>query len=304
MSSEIAKAQEIKRLTTPLKFRDSKAYDSEGNLIKCVETLSEVKFIIEPKEGILTDDEILQYAPDSKAASKIMLNRGFGSFNDALLVHESLPWYLGIYYVILIGILIPISYQRNLYGVIFLLILFIVPLIYAYLVLNLKRSTTKRITGKTKQKIQKTEEIETKNPKFEQKSHDLLKDYEREVNNLKVAFEVKEKVVRNLIEKRFTPPQITHDKFMATVDSCHKIFYTQSEECLNIIELAEDDTPRIRQELNNKINIMKRIINQIEDLTNELVINISSDSHSKDEVNVLLEDMEDLIDSVKDYKSD
>ena len=49
---------------------------------------------------------------------------------------------------------------------------------------------------------------------------------------------------------------------------------------------------------------MKRIINQIEDLTNELVINISSDSHSKDEVDVLLEDMENLVDSVKDYKSD
>lgn len=304
MSSEIAKAQEIKRLTTPLKFRDSKAYDSEGNLIKCVETLSEVKFIIEPKEGILTDDEILQYAPDSKVASKIRLDRGIGSFNDALLVHESLPWYLGIYYVILISIFIPISYQRNLLGVFVLLILFIVPLVYAYAVLNLKKSTSKRITGKTKQKIQSSQVDKTEEQKFEQKSIYSLKEYEREISNLKVAFEVKEKVVRNLIEKRFAPPQLTYDKFISTVDSCHKIFNAQAESCSNIISLAGEDTPRIRQELNSKINIMKRIINQIEDLTNELVINISSDSQSKDEVNVLLEDMEDLIDSVKDYKSD
>jgi len=304
MSSEIAKAQEIKRLTTPLKFRDSKAYDSEGNLIKCVETLSEVKFIIEPKEGILTDDEILQYAPDSKVASKIRLDRGIGSFNDALLVHESLPWYLGIYYVILISIFIPISYQRNLLGVFVHLILFIVPLVYAYAVLNLKKSTSKRITGKTKQKIQSSQVDKTEEQKFEQKSIYSLKEYEREISNLKVAFEVKEKVVRNLIEKRFAPPQLTYDKFISTVDSCHKIFNAQAESCSNIISLAGEDTPRIRQELNSKINIMKRIINQIEDLTNELVINISSDSQSKDEVNVLLEDMEDLIDSVKDYKSD
>lgn len=304
MSSEIAKAQEIKRLTTPLKFRDSKAYDSEGNLIKCVETLSEVKFIIEPKEGILTDDEILQYAPDSKVASKIRLDRGIGSFNDALLVHESLPWYLGIYYVILISIFIPISYQRNLLGVFVLLILFIVPLVYAYAVLNLKKSTSKRITGKTKQKIQSSQVDKTEEQKFEQKSIYSLKEYEREISNLKVAFEVKEKVVRNLIEKRFAPPQLTYDKFISTVDSCHKIFNAQAESCSNIISLAGEDTPRIRQELNSKINIMKRIINQIEDLTNELVINISSDSQSKDEVNVLLEDMKDLIDSVKDYKSD
>ena len=300
MSSEIAKAQEIKRLTTPLKFKDSKAYDSEGNLIKCVETLSDVRFIIEPREGILTDDEILQYAPDSKAASKIRLDRGFGDISDALLVHESLPWYLGIYYVILFSILIPISYHRNFSGLIVLLILFIVPLIYAYAVLNLKRSAPRIIAEKTKKRIQKADEVKS----FEPESFDKLKMYENEIKNLKVAFEVKEKVVRNLIEKRFEPPQLTYDKFIATVDSCSKIFNNQADSSLEIIELAVDDTPGIRRELDNKINIMKRIINQIEDLTNELVINISSDSHSKDEVDVLLEDMENLVDSVKDYKSD
>ena len=305
MSGEITKTQEIKRLTTPLKFRDSKAYDCEGNLIKCVETLSDVRFIIEPRSGILTDDEILQYAPDSKAASKIRLDRGIGNIQDALLVHESLPWYLGIYYVVLIGILIPISYHRNSLGLIVILVLFIVPLVYAYMVLNLKRSAPKRITQKAKGKIQKsTEDVDFEKQKVEPQGRNLLMDYEMEVNNLKVVFDVKEKVVCELIEKRFTPPQITYDKFMATVKSCNKIFYSQADACSNIIELANEDTPRIRQELNNKINIMKRIINQIEDLTNELVININSDSNSKDEVNVLLEDMEDLVDSVKDYKSD
>ena len=299
MSSEIAKAQEIKRLTTPLKFEDSKAYDSEGNLIKCVETLSDVRFIIEPREGILTDDEILQYAPDSKAASKIRLDRGFSDISDALLVHESLPWYLGIYYVILFSI-----YHRNFSGLIVLLILFIVPLIYAYAVLNLKRSAPRRIAEKTKKRIQKADEVKIEDSSFEPESFDTLKMYENEIKNLKVAFEVKEKVVRNLIEKRFEPPQLTYDKFIATVDSCSKIFNNQADSSLEIIELAVDDTPGIRRELDNKINIMKRIINQIEDLTNELVINISSDSHSKDEVDVLLEDMENLVDSVKDYKSD
>ncbi|WP_407410128.1 hypothetical protein [Methanobrevibacter sp.] len=304
MSSEIAKAQEIKRLTTPLKFKDSKAYDSDGNLIKCVETLSDVRFTIEPREGILSDDEILQYAPDSKAASKVRLDRGFGDISDALLVHESLPWYLGIYYVILISVLIPISYNRDFLGLIVLLILFIAPLIYAYAVLNLKRSAPRRIAEKTKRKIQKADEVKIEESRFEPESFDTLKMYENEIKNLKVAFEVKDKVVRNLIEKRFEPPQLTYDKFIANVDSCSKIFNTQADSSLEIIELAVDDTPAIRRELDNKINIMKRIINQIEDLTNELVINISSDSHSKDEVDVLLEDMENLVDSVKDYKSD
>jgi hypothetical protein len=46
---------------------------------------------------------------------------------------------------------------------------------------------------------------------------------------------------------------------------------------------------------------MKAIINQIEDLTNELVINISSDEESTDEVKNLIDEMENLIDSVKEY---
>ena len=43
MTAKITKAQEIKRLTTPLTFKQSRAYDCEGNLIGCVETLSDVK---------------------------------------------------------------------------------------------------------------------------------------------------------------------------------------------------------------------------------------------------------------------
>ena len=45
---------------------------------------------------------------------------------------------------------------------------------------------------------------------------------------------------------------------------------------------------------------MKQIINQIEELTNELVININ-DNQTSDEVKNLLDDMENLIDSVKEY---
>jgi hypothetical protein len=46
MTAKITKAQEIKRLTTPLTFKQSRAYDCEGNLIGCVETLSDVKYVM------------------------------------------------------------------------------------------------------------------------------------------------------------------------------------------------------------------------------------------------------------------
>ena len=302
MTAKITKAQEIKRLTTPLTFKQSRAYDCEGNLIGCVETLSEVKYVIEPRPGILTDSEIMQYAPDSRAASQIRLDRGIGDVSDVLLVHESLPWLLGIYYLILIVITIPTLFIRNLLFAVILLVLFIVPLVYAYSIFNIKRKRPSKVSQDKKTTAKKSADESVNAEVIEDNHIESLDKYENEISNLKVLFEVKENVVRKLIEKKFKPPQITYDKFMKMVDSCNKLFYSQADTASNIIDLAVEDTPRIRQEIENKIDSMKKIINQIEDLTNELVININSDSESQGEVQVLLDDMEDLISSVKDYK--
>ena len=297
MTIEHSKAHEIKRLTTPLTFQNSKAYDSDGKVIGCSETLSDVRFVVEPREGILTQDEILQYAPQSKAASKIRLNRGFGDLQDILYIHESLPWILGLYYMVLICITLPIVYVKNTIWMFAVLVLYIIPLLYAYRVFNVKRY--KKISNKS-HKDSTASKTDVKSQTVEDEGLESLKIYEKEVNNLKILFEVKESVVRDLIKKRFEPPQLTYDKFIKIIDNSHKLFYTQADAALNIIRLAADDTPRVRKEINNKIDSMKTIINQIESLTNELVINIS-DEESSQEVQNLLEDMENLIDSVKEY---
>jgi hypothetical protein len=128
-----------------------------------------------------------------------------------------------------------------------------------------------------------------------------LKRYEDEVNNLKVEYDAKEKVVVNLIEKSFAPPQITYDKFMTTVNNCNKVFNNQVDSALNIVKLTTRETPRIDTELENKISNMKAIISNIDDLTNELIINLSSNKKSNSDVENLFDDMKDLIDSVKKY---
>ena len=157
MSIETPKANEIKRLTTPLTFKDFKAYDSNGKLLKCSETLSDVRFIVEPKENLLNDNEILQFAPESKSASKIRLNRGIGDFQDVLLIHESLPWILGLFYVILICIAMPITFSKNIVGMYFVLVLFILPLLYLYYIFNLKKyaiNNRKEISQEKKTKVE------------------------------------------------------------------------------------------------------------------------------------------------------
>ena len=128
-----------------------------------------------------------------------------------------------------------------------------------------------------------------------------LKRYEEEIKTLKTEYDAKEKVVVNLIEKSFTPPQITYDKFMDSVKNCSKVFNSQVDTALSIIKLTKRETPRIDTELENKITNMKAIISQIDDLTNELIINLSPDKKSNADVENLFDDMKNLIDSVKKY---
>lgn len=300
MPIENSKAHEIKRLTTPLTFKNSKAYDGEGNIINCIETINDVRYILEPKKGIFSDDEILQYAPKSKAASQIRLKRGIGNSSDVLLTHQSLPWISGLYYVTLLCISFPVIFGANKYAMLLILILFIIPLIYMYRVFNLNTYNNKEIKKQLKPTTEKTE-VNVPQPEIQNSGVESLKKYEKEINNLKILFEVKEEVVRELIEKRFSPPQITYDKFIAIVDSAHKLFYKQADSATNIINLAAEDTPRVQDEIESKISAMHTIIDQIEKLTNELVINISNEDNSNDDVKNLLDDMENLIDSVKEY---
>lgn len=304
MTSETPKSSEIKRLTAPLKFVDDKAYDSQGNPIMFSETLSDVRLTVEPKEGILTDDEILQYAPLSKAASVVRLKRGFGNSQDILYVNENIPWVLGLFYVILVCISIPVVFAKNTIFMVILLILFVLPLIYLYYIFKLNNYSNEPAEVKKESGDDSTSETAENKTNVEAKDYkgiDSFKEYEKEISNLNVIFNVKQEVVRDLIKKRFEPPQITYDKFMGTINKCEELFNVQSDAALNIINLAVEDTPRLRNEIESKIDSMKKLINQIEDLTNELVINISSDENSTGDVKNLLDDMENLIDSVKDY---
>ena len=133
-----------------------------------------------------------------------------------------------------------------------------------------------------------------------QQPRDLsLRAYEKQINQLKQEYDTKEKNVKGLIEKRFAPPQITYDKFMSSIDNCNKVFNSQYQSAINIVQLASHDTPKIDMELEHKIGVLKDIIKFIDDLTGELLINLNSKSN--DDVDTLSDDMQNLIDSVKDY---
>ena len=89
---------------------------------------------------------------------------------------------------------------------------------------------------------------------------------------------------------------------MSTLKSCSNLFYEQAESALNIINFSTDNSPKVEYEIKNRTDVLKLIIEKVDELTNELVLNMSSLDTDSDEIRYLVEDMEKLIKSVKDYK--
>lgn len=287
------KQQEIKRLTSPLQSKLFKKYDIEGNEIK---KDFRGNYIIEPKKGILTDDEILIYASESQAASKIRLKRGNGDFSDKITIHgNNLIVIEGLvalvtFYVVLFGFGIENNFTLKIIGIILILFLIIFP-IYLLFIKDYKDPNYE----------ERIPEVQNQTDMPSNKA-DISSDDAR-LKELKNLYEVKVKIAEELVEKRFEPPQLTYDKFMSAIAGCTDLFNNQYEIIETLIKTNVDDSIKIDTEIDHRIKILKSLIETIDNLTNELVINISqATSKDDDEIKNILEDMNQLIDSIKEYK--
>ena len=182
-----SKDHEIMRLSSQLKVVDSKAYDIDGNAVNCIETLSGLSYTIEPNEGVLSDDEILKYAPESKAAAKLRIKREIADIDDFNLAYNSLTWKLASYYIVMLMILPPILYIRNALLIIIVLILMILPIYFIRNVLKIR--TNIKLRGFNNNHSSITTNVSS-----------LVK-YETEIIELKEEFLNKKTNVEDLIER-------------------------------------------------------------------------------------------------------
>lgn len=123
--------------------------------------------------------------------------------------------------------------------------------------------------------------------------------YKDKINALSKEYSQKEAHTRDLIEKRFAPPQLTYTRFIGVVDKSTKMFNEQADSALTMIDLASEYSSKVENEIKSKINIMETIIDKMDDLTNELVLTMEKSDDN--EVKSLFEDMSNLISSVNDY---
>jgi len=127
--------------------------------------------------------------------------------------------------------------------------------------------------------------------------------YESLIEGLKSKYNDKENIIKTFIEESFQPSEITYDRFMGVVENCNEVFYREVDLILNIINLDSEITKKSEEEIKNRLNMLKSLVDKIEELALELVISSSSSyEKSSEELGNLLSDMQNLILSVRDYE--
>ena len=126
--------------------------------------------------------------------------------------------------------------------------------------------------------------------------------YKKQVEDLKKTYETKEEKVLELLEKKFPNGQMTYARFRGEVDVCRVNFFKEAEAAENMINLSDGYSEKIADALKEKISTLQSIVAKMNDLQSELIISISNgDDGSNEEIDNLIKEMNDLIDSVKDY---
>ncbi|WP_405306145.1 hypothetical protein [Methanobrevibacter sp.] len=125
-------------------------------------------------------------------------------------------------------------------------------------------------------------------------------DYQLQLDDLNKKFTSKEKSTRDLIAKRFEPPQLTYTRFITGVDKSSQLFKKHRDSAYTMISLADEYSPRIASEIEAKIGILKEITEKLDSLSNELIVKDSLTT--TEEVDDLIGEMDNLIHSVKDYE--
>ena len=123
--------------------------------------------------------------------------------------------------------------------------------------------------------------------------------YKPEIDKIEEEYNSKQEKATELVEKLFDPTHMSYSNFTNAIKRSNQLFANQLKITQRMMELDSNDV--VDGEIENKINTLNAFVDKMEELINELVIQLSSNKEDNDELNSLFNDMDDLIDSVKDY---
>lgn len=129
--------------------------------------------------------------------------------------------------------------------------------------------------------------------------NDFFLKYEIKIDALNDEYNIKMNKALELIKKQFDSSQISYSNFISTINDSNNVFYNNVEIARDIIKLSDKPSLKIKNELDNKIDTLNSIIDKLEEFIDELIIHSASETEK--DVENLTKELDDLINSVKDY---
>lgn len=126
-------------------------------------------------------------------------------------------------------------------------------------------------------------------------------EYDSKIDELEQMYNSKQLKAKELVEKQFDPNHMAYERFTTSINKSNNLFDIQVGIARKMAGMDLDENPFVEKELDEKLKTLQTFIDKMEDLTNELVIHLSSNKKDNDDINNLFSDMDDLINSVKDY---
>ena len=115
---------------------------------------------------------------------------------------------------------------------------------------------------------------------------------------MKKDYDLKIEKTKKIINEEFTHSKLTQTYFNSHINNLNKLFDEEVEIIEKIIRLNEK-SEILEKEVKNKIKLLKVMLDKINRLINELIININNTNEQ--ELSDILEEMNRLIKTVKDY---
>lgn len=125
--------------------------------------------------------------------------------------------------------------------------------------------------------------------------------YNDKISQLEQDYDLKQSRAKELVEKLFDPNHLAYEKFMNSINKSNNLFSTQLDIAKKMAEMDLNENPFVEKEIEKKLKTLQDFIHKMEDLINELIIHMGSNKEDDTDINNLFKDMDDLIDSVKDY---
>lgn len=129
----------------------------------------------------------------------------------------------------------------------------------------------------------------------------FISKYWDEIDKLESQYDLKQKRAKELLDELFGSGNESYNKFSSAITRSNQLFINQVKIARKMIELENSDDLLLESEIKDKLNTLYEFIDKMEDLINELVIQLSSNKDDNEDIHNLFEEMNDLINSVKDY---